>query len=59
MWTMFFTVPIMAYIMKVGGGEKNGGLSKSIKQKLGTFDFVRNHSPLVDLMHQTNKKYFP
>ena len=42
MWTIFFTVPIMAYIMK-GGENMNGGLSKSFK-KMGTLDFIRNPS---------------
>ena len=35
----FFTVPIMAYIMR--SGNMNGGLSKSFK-KMGTLDFSSN-----------------
>ena len=48
MLTIFFTAPIMEYIMK-GGENMNGGLSKSFK-KMGTLDFGRN-PPLLNLKH--------
>ena len=47
MWTMFFTVPIMAYIMK-GGENMKGGLSKSLKKNRD----IGLWQNLVDLIHK-------
>ena len=46
---VFFTLPIMAYIMK-RGDNMNGGLIKS-KKKLGHWTSAET-PPLVDLIHQ-------